>query len=102
MNKVTGFDEMIVDGKDRVVFQLGEEFPILNICDVMDWIHFSFGRGVSMYQHFFEEESEHLRMFCENFDLYYYGRCREDFNQWEGIQLAKDGGYRGVVLEDLS
>lgn len=91
-----------VDGKDRVIEELGKEFAVLNICDVMDWIYFSFGKGVYMYHYSFEEESEHLRKFCENFDLYYYGRCREDFNQWEGIGLAKDGGYRGVVLEDLS
>ena len=93
----------MIDGRNRVITQLEkEEFPILNICDVMDWIYFSFGKGVYMYHYSFEEESEHLRKFCENFDLYYYGRCREDFNQWEGIGLAKDGGYRGVVLEDLS
>lgn len=29
-------------GRDRVIEELEKDSPILNICDVMDWIYFTF------------------------------------------------------------
>jgi len=50
----------------------------------------------------YEWECQKLKEFCNNFDVYLYEMPREKFFKWEGIQLAEEGGYKGVILSDLS
>ena len=89
------------EGKSRVITQLGEEeFPILNICDVMDWIYLSFGKEA--WSMSWEWECEKVREFCQNFGVYLYEKPRDSFFKWEGIQEAEKCGYKGVILSDLS
>ncbi len=89
------------EGKSRVITQLAEEeFPILNICDVMDWIYLTFGKEA--WSMSWEEESKYLKQFCDNFQLYLYEKPNEEFFEWEGAEEARLGGYRGVILSNLS
>ena len=89
------------EGKNRVITQLGEEeFPILNICDVMDWIYVTFGKEA--WSMSWEWESEKVKEFCNNFGVYLYEKPRDSFFKWEGIEEAEKGGYKGVILSDLS
>jgi len=91
----------MIDGRNRVITQLeGEEFPILNICDVMDWIYTTFGKEA--WSQSWEWESEKVKEFCNNFEVYLYERPRSSFFKWEGIEEAEKGGYKGVILSDLS
>ena len=53
----------MIDGRNRVITQLEkEEFPILNICDVMDWIYTTFDREA--WSMSWEWESEKVKEFC--------------------------------------
>jgi len=87
-------------GRFRTINELEKGFPILNICDVMDWIYTTFGKEA--YSQSWDWESKRLKEFCENFEVYLYEMPREKFFKWEGIQLAEEGGYKGVILSDLS
>ena len=95
-------NEEQISGRNRTITELESEFPILNICDVMDWIYTTFEPGKQSWEMSYEWECEKLKEFCENFDLYLYERPREDFYKWQGIDSALEGGYRGVILSDLS
>ncbi len=89
------------EGKRRVITQLGEEeFPILNICDVMDWIYLTFDKEA--WSMSWEWECQKVREFCQNFGVYLYEKPREDFFKWEAVEEAEKGGYKGVILSDLS
>ena len=89
------------EGKSRVITQLGEEeFPILNICDVMDWIYVTFGKEA--WSMSWEWECKKVKEFCHNFGVYLYEKPRDSFFKWEGIEEAEKGGYKGVILSDLS
>ena len=91
----------MIDGRNRVITQLGEEeFPILNICDVMDWIYTTFDKEA--WSQSWEWETQHLMTFIRNFNVYLYEKPRESFFEWEGIEEAQKGGYKGVILSDLS
>ena len=91
----------MIDGRNRVITQLEkEEFPILNICDVMDWIYVTFGKEA--WSMSWEWESEKVKEFCDNFGVYLYEKPRASFFKWEGIEEAEKGGYKGVILSDLS
>ena len=89
-----------ISGRFRTINELEKGFPILNICDVMDWIYTTFGK--EPYSQSWDWECKRLKEFCENFDVYLYEMPREKFFKWEGIQLAEEGGYKGVILSDLS
>jgi hypothetical protein len=93
-------DEMMV-GRNKVIAQIETgEFEVFNICNVMDWIYSTFGVDWSTVS--YEWECDRLREFCNNFNLYLYERPRESFFKWEGIEEAQIGGYKGVILSDLS
>ena len=34
--------DTMLEGRNRTIAELENEFPMLNICDVMDWIYFTF------------------------------------------------------------
>jgi hypothetical protein len=87
-------------GRDRVIEELEKPFPILNICDVMDWIYDTF--EADYFSQSWEWECEKVKQFCENFNVMLYEQPRESFFEWEGIEQAKKGGYKGVILSDLS
>ncbi len=88
-------------GRNIVIDQLGsEEFQTYNICNVMDWIYTTFNTTYSDTT--YEWETQKLKEFCNNFRLHLYERPRESFFKWEGIEEAQSGGYRGVILSDLS
>jgi hypothetical protein len=93
-------DEMMV-GRNKVITQIESgKFEAFNICNVMDWIYSTF--GVNPYSMSYEWECEKLKEFCDNFGLYLYEKPREGFFSWEGIEEAQKGGYKGVILSDLS
>ena len=83
-----------------MIEELEKPFPILNICDVMDWIYDTF--NVDYFSMTWEWECEKVKQFCENFNVMLYEQPRESFFEWEGIEQAKKGGYKGVILSDLS
>ena len=94
---------MYNEGRVRVIEQLEkEEFHILNICDVMDWIYSTFRPNVQRWDMSWEEESKYLKQFCDNFQLYLYEKPNEEFFEWEGAEEARLGGWRGVILSNLS
>lgn len=94
---------MYNEGRVRVIEQLEkEEFHILNICDVMDWIYSTFRPNGQRWDMTWEEESVYLKQFCDNFQLYLYEKPDEEFFEWEGAEEARLGGYRGVILSNLS
>lgn len=94
---------MYNEGRSRVIQALEkEEFHILNICDVMDWIYSTFRPEGQRWDMSWEEECKYINEFSKNFELYLYEKPREAFFEWEGIEEARKGGYRGVILSDLS
>ena len=92
--------EWEMEGRNRVVSELENEFAVLNICDVSDW--FKVTMGIDMMFMDWAEESKHIQKFCENFQLYLYEMPGDTFYEWEGIEMAKSKGYKGVILSSLS
>lgn len=93
-------DQLVLEGRDRVIAELESEFPVLNICDVWDW--FKSTLNVDINQLDWVGECNHILTFCENFRLYLYEVPGDRFSEWEGIEKAKSMGYKGVVLSSLS
>jgi hypothetical protein len=89
-----------MDGRNRVVSELENEFAVLNICDVWDW--FKVSLNVDIMELDWNGECNHILTFCENFRLYLYEVPGEKFYEWEGIEKAKSMGYKGVILSSLS
>lgn len=88
-------------GHQRVIDAIAsEEFCVLSICDVMDWLHCTF--NIDAYSMSWDEECVYVKQFCENFDMYLYEKPRESFFPAEGMNIAQESGYRGVILSDLS
>lgn len=88
-------------GRNMVISQLESgEFQKYNICNVMDWIYTTF--NTTYMESTYEWECEKLKEFCNNFQLYLYEKPRESFFEWEGVEEAQLGGYKGVILSDLS
>jgi len=87
-------------GRDRVIEELEKPFPILNICDVMDWIYFTFNKEA--YSESYEWETQKLKEFSQNFGVFLYEKPREDYFPQLGVLEAEERGYRGVILSDLS
>ena len=50
----------------------------------------------------YEAQCEAVNEWCEENNHMLYERPRQAFNRSEGIQLALDGKYKGVVFSDLS
>jgi hypothetical protein len=92
--------EWEMEGRNRVVSELENEFAVLNICDVSDW--FKVTMGVDFIELGWEAECKHIQKFCENFQLYLYEVPGDRFYEWEGIEKAKSMGYKGVILSSLS
>ena len=92
--------ELVLEGRNRVVAELQNEFPVLNICDVHDWIKVTL--GIDLFELDWEDESKEIVKFCENFQVYLYEVPGEDFNEYAGIEKAKSLGFKGVVLSSLS
>ena len=93
-------DLEVYRGFDRTIKELEKPFPIINICDVMDWIYFTFSQP--LYSMGYDWETEKLKEFCNNFGLYLYEKPREDFFEWEGVEEAEEAGRKGVILSNLS
>ena len=91
---------MLLEGRNRTIAELENDFPMLNICDVMDWIYFTFGKEA--WSMSYEWETQKLKEFCRNFNVYLYEKPRCSFFKWEGVEEAEKGNYRGVVFSDLS
>lgn len=96
----TLFSEYQMEGRNRTIAELENEFPVLNICDVMDWLYVTFNKEA--YSMSYDWETKRLKEFCKNFNVYLYEKPRESFFKWEGIEEAKQRGYKGVILSDLS
>ena len=100
MNKnVTQYE---IEGRNRVIAELENEFAVLNICDVSDWIYSTFAPGKQCWEMDYEWETQHLMTFIRNFNVYLYEKPHESFFEWEGIEKAKSMGYKGVILSSLS
>ena len=95
---VAGSYEVLVENK--TIAELENDFPMLNICDVMDWIYFTCGKEA--WSMSYDWETQRLMEFCNNFNVYLYEKPRESFFKWEGIEEAEKGRYKGVVFSDLS
>lgn len=50
----------------------------------------------------YAEMSAKFSKWCDHHNVHYYGRPRESFWAYEGETEARDGGFDGVALEDLS
>ena len=100
--KESNIMDMLLEGRNRVIAELENEFAVLNICDVSDWIMYTFAPGKQSWEMDYEWETQHLMTFIRNFNVYLYEKPRESFFEWEGIEEARKGGYRGVILSDLS
>ena len=87
-------------GRNKVIAELENEFPVLNICDVHDWIKVTL--GIDLFELDWIGQSEQVLRFCENFRLYLYEVSGDEFNEYAGIEKAKSLGYKGVVLSSLS
>lgn len=92
--------EEIKIGRDRVIVELEKEFPMLNICDVMDWIYFTFDKEA--WSMSYDWETKKVKEFCRNFGVYLYEKPKENFFKWEAIEESEKGGYKGVILSSLS
>ena len=89
-----------LEGRNRVVSELENDFAVLNICDVWDW--FNLTLDVDVMELDWKGECKHIKKFCENFRLYLYEVPGDMFYEWEGIEKAKSMGYKGVILSSLS
>ena len=89
-------------GRDRVIEELEKDSPILNICDVMDWIYFTFCPQKTRWDMSYDWESQKLKEFSQNFGMFLYEKPRKEFFPQLGILEAEERGYRGVILSDLS
>ena len=93
-------NQLVLEGRDRIIAELESDFPVLNICDVHDWMKATLGID-TLYMDW-AEQSKQIMTFCENFRLYLYEVPGEDFNEFVGIEEAKSLGFKGVVLSSLS
>ena len=89
-------------GRDRVIEELEKDSPILNICDVMDWIYFTFCPQKNRWDMSYDWESQKLKEFSQNFGMFLYEKPRKEFFPQLGVLEAEERGYRGVILSDLS
>ena len=89
-------------GRDRVIEELEKDSPILNICDVMDWIYFTFCPQKNRWDMSYDWETEKLKEFSKNFGVFLYEQPRDRYFPQLGILEAEERGFRGVILSDLS
>jgi hypothetical protein len=101
--KESNIMDTMLEGRNRVMDQINTgEFQTYNICDVMDWIYSTFAPGKNQWEMSYDWESEKVRQFCDNFNVYLYEKPREYFFKWEGVEEAYKAGKLGVILSDLS
>ena len=94
--------DMMLDGRNRTIAELEKDFPMLNICDVMDWVYSTFAPGKEIWEMSYEWETQKVMEFCRNFNVYLYEKPRCSFFKWEGIEEAEKGRFKGVIFSDLS
>ena len=94
--------DTMLDGRNRTIAELEKDFPMLNICDVMDWVYSTFAPGKEIWEMSYEWETQKVMEFCRNFNVYLYEKPRCSFFKWEGIEEAEKGRYKGVIFSDLS
>ena len=94
--------DTMLDGRNRTIAELEKDFPMLNICDVMDWVYSTFAPGKEIWEMSYEWETQKVMEFCKNFNVYLYENPRCSFFKWEGIEEAEKGRYKGVIFSDLS
>ena len=82
------------------VAQKEQDFVTFSICDI--WDYFEVFRGVSYIDMTWEQESKLIIDFCQEHNLYLYENPKESFFEYEGISYAKENGFSGVVLSNLS
>ena len=100
--KESNIMDTMLNGRNRTIAELEKDFPMLNICDVMDWIYSTFAPGKESWEMSYEWETQKVMEFCRNFNVYLYEKPRGSFFKWEGIEEAEKGGYKGVIFSDLS
>ena len=100
--KESNIMDTMLDGRNRTINELEKDFPMLNICDVMDWIYSTFAPGKEIWEMSYEWETQKVMEFSKNFEVYLYEKPRESFFKWEGIEEAEKGRYKGVIFSDLS
>jgi hypothetical protein len=49
-----------------------------------------------------EEARARFRAWCAERGVFYYARPRESFSSTEAARLAREGGFRAILLDDMS
>ena len=73
-----------------------KEFQSISICTLLDHL------GYDYRIHSYEDETKMVLNWCMMNNFYLYERSREDFSEFEGIDIAQKTRYAGVVFSDLS
>ena len=96
--KESNIMDTMLEGRNRTIAELENEFAVLNICDVSDWIMSTFAPGKQSWEMDYRWETQKLKEFCANFQVYLYEKPRESFFEWEAIEEAQKGGYKGASI----
>ena len=91
--KVSQFMRNHISGKEQ-------EFAVFSICDI--WDYYEVFQGKQLIDFTWEEECKLIIDFCETYHLYLYEKPRKNFFKHEAISNAKEYGFKGVILSDLS
>ena len=101
MTQLERLDQFVLENSKKVTEELCRDgFKVLNICHVWDWMEVNL--GIKLIDLTWEQECEHIKRFCENFQLYLYEVPGDKFFEWEGIEMGQKNGYKGVILSSLS
>ena len=83
--------------KTKVMNQEIKELGIVELFEKV--LNISIEESIAMG---WEEENKLVMGWAKEHNYYVYSEPRESFFRWEGIKLAKEGGYNGVIFENLS
>ena len=78
------------------------QIKTISICVLIDTIFPGYWDKQLYTQMSYDTECKAVTEWCEDNNYFLYERCDKDFFEWEGIQLAGEGPYVGVVLSNLS
>ena len=77
-----------------------KEIKVLGICELLENV---LGLDRDYWMHLtWDVECKLVNDWAKKNNYYVYSECKEDFFEWEAIDLAEKGGFDGVVMENLS
>ena len=74
----------------------------IGICALIEELFPGYWDNEGYLHYTYEETSKAVMEWCEKNNAHYYGRGREEFFKWEGIEEAVALGKETVVFEDYS